>query len=120
MQTAVYRDGVGDNARGTIEGQKFDAFFATLAGTLVFIVVHWLISFVSTRWPAISSLVKGNDTLLIKNGRANWRALRDAHMSSDDLAEDLREQGVEKPQEVKEARLERSGKLSALKKSNQR
>jgi uncharacterized membrane protein YcaP (DUF421 family) len=37
-------------------------------------------------------------------------------MSSDDLDEDLREQGVEKLQEVKEARLERSGKVSVIRK----
>jgi uncharacterized membrane protein YcaP (DUF421 family) len=33
-------------------------------------------------------------------------------MSEDDLAEDLCQQGVKSPREVKEARLERSGKLS--------
>jgi uncharacterized membrane protein YcaP (DUF421 family) len=37
-------------------------------------------------------------------------------MSNADLAEDLRQQGVERPEEVKEARLERSGKLSVIKK----
>jgi uncharacterized membrane protein YcaP (DUF421 family) len=35
-------------------------------------------------------------------------------MSEDDLAEDLRQQGVNNPGEVKEARLERSGKLSVI------
>jgi uncharacterized membrane protein YcaP (DUF421 family) len=37
-------------------------------------------------------------------------------MSADDLAEDLREKGVEKPEDLKEARLERSGKVSVIKK----
>jgi uncharacterized membrane protein YcaP (DUF421 family) len=37
-------------------------------------------------------------------------------MSDDDLAEDLRQQGVSNPEKVKEARLERSGKLSVIKK----
>jgi uncharacterized membrane protein YcaP (DUF421 family) len=35
-------------------------------------------------------------------------------MSPDDLKEDLREQGVENSHDVKEARLERSGKLSVV------
>jgi uncharacterized membrane protein YcaP (DUF421 family) len=91
-------------------------FIATLAATLMFVIVHWLISYLSVRSPTLSDLVKGNDTILIKNGRLDRKALGDAHMSSDDLAEDLREKGVEKPEEVKEARLERSGKLSVVKK----
>jgi uncharacterized membrane protein YcaP (DUF421 family) len=39
-----------------------------------------------------------------------------AHMSDDDLAEDLRQNGIEEPKEVKSARLERSGKLSVIEK----
>jgi uncharacterized membrane protein YcaP (DUF421 family) len=35
-------------------------------------------------------------------------------MSPDDLKEDLREQGVENSHDVKEAGLERSGKLSVV------
>jgi uncharacterized membrane protein YcaP (DUF421 family) len=91
-------------------------FVATLAGTFAFIAVHWLISYASVRSPTLSFLVKGHDTLVIKNGRVDREALRDAHMSTDDLAEDLRQQGVGHQQEVKEARLERSGKLSVVKK----
>jgi uncharacterized membrane protein YcaP (DUF421 family) len=37
-------------------------------------------------------------------------------MSDDDLAEDLRQQGVADPKEVKLAFLERSGQLSVIKK----
>jgi uncharacterized membrane protein YcaP (DUF421 family) len=36
-------------------------------------------------------------------------------MSMDDLMEDLREKGVSRPADAKEARLERSGKLSVIK-----
>jgi uncharacterized membrane protein YcaP (DUF421 family) len=64
----------------------------------------------------LSFLVKGHDTTLIRNGRVDRKALRDAHMSTDDLAEDLRQQGVDNHYDVKEARLERSGKLSVIRK----
>jgi uncharacterized membrane protein YcaP (DUF421 family) len=37
-------------------------------------------------------------------------------MSEDDLAEDLRQEGIETPTQVKMARLERSGKLSVIRK----
>ena len=52
---------------------------------------------------------------MIKNGRVDRTALRDAHMSTDDLAEDLRLEGIANPDDVKEARLERSGRLSVIK-----
>jgi uncharacterized membrane protein YcaP (DUF421 family) len=42
--------------------------------------------------------------------------LASAHMSDDDLAQDLREEGVDAATQVKSARLERSGKLSVIKK----
>jgi uncharacterized membrane protein YcaP (DUF421 family) len=83
---------------------------------LSFIVVHWLVSYFAQSSSTLSFLVKGHDTLLIKNGRVDQSALRAAHMSPDDLEEDLRQQGIKKHTEVEEARLERSGKLSVIKK----
>lgn len=91
-------------------------FVATLVATFIFIIVHWLISFFSESSPALSSLVKGQDTTLIRNGRVDRKALRDAHMSLDDLKEDMRQQGVADADEIREARLERSGRLSVIKK----
>jgi uncharacterized membrane protein YcaP (DUF421 family) len=42
--------------------------------------------------------------------------MHDQHVSGDDLAEDLRQKGVSDASEVKEARLERSGKVSVIRK----
>ena len=70
----------------------------------------------SKDWPSLSFLVKGHDTTLVKDGGRARKAFGDAHMSPDDLAEDLRQQGVANHAQVKEARLERSGKLSVIKK----
>ena len=91
-------------------------FVATLVATFIFIIVHWLISYFTESSTALSSLVKGHDTTLINNGRVDRKSLRNAHMSPDDLAEDLRLQGVVNSEDVKEARLERSGKLSVIRK----
>jgi uncharacterized membrane protein YcaP (DUF421 family) len=91
-------------------------FFASLAGTAALVAIHWLVALVSRDFPSINALVKGHSTLLVQDGRIDIRALRRAHMTNDDLAEDLRQQGVEEPSEVKSARLERSGRLSAIKK----
>jgi len=61
-------------------------------------------------------LPKGNSTLLVKDGLIDTKALQAAHMSVEDLQGDLRENGVSEPSQAKEARLERSGKLSVIKK----
>lgn len=79
---------IGSLASRSVSGTA--PFVATFAATLVFVLVYWLISYLSVRSATLSFLVKGNDTLLIKHGRLNRNALRDAHMSSVDLDEDLR------------------------------
>jgi len=104
---------IGSLASRAISGTA--PFVGSLAGTLVLILLHWLISYFSQNSPTLSSLVKGHDTILVKEGQVDEAALRKAHMSPDDLAEDLRQQGVEGPKQVKEARLERSGKVSLIK-----
>jgi uncharacterized membrane protein YcaP (DUF421 family) len=104
---------IGSLASRAISGTA--PFLASLAATFILIVLHWVISYFSQNSPVLSSLVKGNDTLLVKEGKVDRVALRKVHMSNDDLAEDLRQQGTEGPREVKEARLERSGKVSVIK-----
>jgi uncharacterized membrane protein YcaP (DUF421 family) len=89
-------------------------FPATL-GILVLVLFHWVISWAARGSGVFSGLVKGHSTVLIKNGKVLSGPLADAHMSRDDLDEDLRENGVDKPSEVAEARLERNGRLSVIK-----
>lgn len=105
---------IGSLASRAVSGTA--PFVASLAGTFVFIAIHWIISYFTESSPALSFLVKGHDTILVRDGRVDRNALEKSHMSSDDLAEDLRQQGIEDPGEVKEARLERSGKVSVIKK----
>ena len=105
---------IGSVASRAISGTA--PFFASLAAALSLIVIHWLLSYFTEASPMLSALTKGHDTILIKSGRVDRKALRDAHMSDDDLAEGLRQQGVASPDDVREARLERSGKLSVIRK----
>jgi uncharacterized membrane protein YcaP (DUF421 family) len=91
-------------------------FLASLAGTFMLVLVHWIISYLTEDSSALGGILKGHATVIIRNGRVDRKALQGAHMSPDDLAEDLRLEGIQHPSEVKEARLERSGKLSVIKK----
>jgi uncharacterized membrane protein YcaP (DUF421 family) len=104
---------IGSLASRAISGTA--PFFASLLATFTLILLHWLISYFTEDSVKVGSFLKGQDTIIIRNGRINRRALKNEHMSMDDLAEDLRQEGVQSPKEVKEARLERSGKLSVVK-----
>jgi uncharacterized membrane protein YcaP (DUF421 family) len=99
-------------ARGMTGGAPF---FPALLGVAVLIMVHWVFSWAARDVPWLSGLIKGHSTLLIQHGHIQHDALAKAHMSDDDLQEDLREQGARDPTEVVEARLERSGRLSVIK-----
>jgi uncharacterized membrane protein YcaP (DUF421 family) len=105
---------IGSTAARAITGNA--PFFETLAAVFVLIALHWIISFITSTAPVASAVVSGHSAVLIRNGRVDRKALKRAHMSDDDLAEDLREEGVEAPSKVKEARLERSGKVSVVRK----
>lgn len=105
---------IGSIASRAISGTA--PFFSSLAGTFVLILVHWVISYVTQNSPFLSYITKGNDTVLVRDGKIDRKALAASHMSNDDLAEDLRQEGIETPTQVKMARLERSGRLSVIRK----
>ena len=89
-------------------------YFPSMLALIVLVFTHWLFSYVAWASPALSDFIKGHSTVVILDGKVNREALRAAHVSMDDLEEDLRSKGVDDLKAVKEARLERSGKLSVL------
>jgi uncharacterized membrane protein YcaP (DUF421 family) len=91
-------------------------FFPAMLGVVVMVAIHWLISLAARGSATFSNLIKGDGTLLVEDGEVLQKPLAREHMSRDDLDEDLREKNVGRVSEVKEARLERSGKLSVIKK----
>jgi uncharacterized membrane protein YcaP (DUF421 family) len=90
-------------------------YFPSVLGMIVIIATHWVFSYLARESSWFSTLIKGHFTSIIRDGDIDHRALRDAHMSRDDLDEELRQQGLRDPGKVAEARLERSGKLSVIK-----
>ena len=105
---------IGSIASRAISGTA--PFFPSLVGTFMVILGHWLVSYFTRDSALLSFITMGRDTVLVRDGVVDRRALRGAHMSEEDLCEDLRQKGVESPEEVKIARLERSGELSVIKK----
>ncbi|MDF3063943.1 MAG: hypothetical protein K0S06_4052 [Microvirga sp.] len=93
-------------------------FGPALAASAALIAMHWLFSFVAYYWHGFGIAVKGQPRVLIRDGAPDRNAMRRAHITEHDLHEDLRTEGLDSPVKVREARLERSGKLSVVKRSD--
>lgn len=100
-----------------INGQA--PFFKTLGVSALLVLLHRLLAAAACRWSALSRFVKGRAVVLVKNGQPQRAALRAADISGDDLEENLRLNGnISNLAEVAEARLERNGQISVLKRSD--
>ena len=85
-----------------------------MAGVAAVVAVHWIVSVLAMRSKTVGRLVKGNDTVLIRDGELDGASLRHEHMTQHDLAEELRQKNHRSSSDVQEARLERSGQLSVI------
>ena len=92
-------------------------YFPSVLALVVLVLMHWIMSALARRSSVLAGWVKGHSTVIIRQGTVDAESLRAEHMSGDDLNEDLRTAGVDDPGGVREARLERSGKLSVLTKT---
>jgi len=93
-------------------------FVATIVASFVLVLAHRLLADVSCRWHWVGKLIKGNDNLIIADGRLDEKALKKHNFSKRDLMEYLRLEGVDKIEDVASARLERSGDISVIRKEN--
>ena len=93
------------------------AFFATIGGSVVIVLVHRLFAFIAYHSHWFGWLLKGRPEIIVENGNLIWNAMRRNHISVHDLEEDLRlDAEMEDASKVKIARVERSGDISFIKK----
>jgi uncharacterized membrane protein YcaP (DUF421 family) len=92
-------------------------FVPTTLACLAFVLVHWLLGWLSVRSDLVGRLVKGEKASLYKNGRTNDRNMRRAMVSEKDLAESVRLRiNSDNLQEVEEILIERTGDISVIRK----
>lgn len=92
---------------------------ASVSGTTtacaVLVILHWLMTHLACRWPRLENLLKGHCRLLVDNGQVNREALRQSHLSLDDLLEELRlNANLEDLSRIDKAYKERSGQVSGV------
>ncbi|MDQ2825045.1 MAG: DUF421 domain-containing protein [Verrucomicrobiota bacterium] len=94
------------------------AFFASIGGGFILVLVHRSFGWVACRSHAFGKLIKGCPDVIVENGQPVLRAMRRNHISPHDLEEDLRlDAKVEDLSKVRIARVERSGDISFIKKA---
>jgi uncharacterized membrane protein YcaP (DUF421 family) len=90
----------------------------TLAASAALIFMHWLLSLISLHSHRFGALVKGEERVLVRDGVLDRKAMQKSHVSVHDLYESLRlEAHVDGIEQIREARLERNGRISVLRRS---
>jgi uncharacterized membrane protein YcaP (DUF421 family) len=93
------------------------AFFATIGGGVVLVVLHRLFAHLAYYSHAFGILVKGRPDTIVRDGQCDFEMMRRNHVSTHDLEEDLRLHGhIDDLSKIRLARVERSGDISFIKK----
>jgi uncharacterized membrane protein YcaP (DUF421 family) len=93
------------------------AFFATLGGGVVLVLLHRLFAYLAFYSHGFGILVKGKPDLIVCDGQCDFRTMRRNHLSTHDLDEDMRLSAhTDDLSTIRLARVERSGDISFIKK----
>lgn len=92
-------------------------FFSIIAACLLLILLHRSFSKIAAYSDGFGSWIKGSERLIVKDGEILWEEMHKSNLSEKDLMQNLRLNGnVSDVKNVKEARLERNGDISVIKK----
>jgi uncharacterized membrane protein YcaP (DUF421 family) len=93
------------------------AFFPTVTAGIVLIFVHKVLAIISVDNPTISHLIKGQPVSIYKHGVLNGKNLKKCNLSFGDIMEQVRvELKTNNLDDVEEIMMERTGKISIIKK----
>jgi uncharacterized membrane protein YcaP (DUF421 family) len=91
------------------------AFFATLGGGVILVIVHRLFALIAFHSHAFGVLIKGAPELIIDDGDLVLRTMRRNHISKHDVEEDMRlDASTEDLKDIKKGYVERSGDISFI------
>jgi len=94
-----------------------DSVAGILLASLVIVLMHRLFAILSVHSDTFGRLIKGDKTLLFRDGRTIEKNMSRSLISHKDLDEGIRMEGnVESREAIKAAYLERSGHISVIKK----
>lgn len=89
----------------------------SLVATALLVTLHYLLAKTAFHTRRLGALIKGRPEPLVRDGQILWDGMRRKSLSERDLGEALRlNAGLEDCEQVKEARFERNGDISIVKK----
>jgi uncharacterized membrane protein YcaP (DUF421 family) len=93
------------------------AFFATLGGGVVLVLLHRVFAFLTFYSHRFGILVKGRPDVIVRDGQCDMVMMWRNHVSTHDLDEDMRLSAhTDDLSDIRVARVERSGDISFIKK----
>lgn len=84
---------------------------------VILVIIQLIISYISLKSVKVRKIIDGNPTVIIKDGKLNFKEMTKLRYTLDDLIAQLREQGIKSIEEVNYAVLENNGKLSVFESS---
>jgi len=91
-------------------------FFTSIGASFVLVFLHRFFGWIACRYHPFGKLIKGCPVIIIENGQLRRDQMRRNLISDHDLEEDLRlDAKTEEIEQIKIARLERSGDISFIK-----
>ena len=91
------------------------AFLPTIVAGFGLIFLHRALTWTAVRFHFVGRFMKGSPVVLINQGKVDTEMLRRHSLTSNDLMEDLRLNGIERPEAARSAILERNGEVSVTK-----
>jgi uncharacterized membrane protein YcaP (DUF421 family) len=101
---------VGSNLSRVITGGA--PFWPALAATLALVLAHRALAMAAPRWPPLERWVKSLPVVFVRDGTPDRRAMNWHGISACDLEESLRRHRVERLDAVRQATMERGGKIT--------
>ena len=88
------------------------SIFTSIIPIVVLVTIQLVVSYISLKNVKVRKIIDGNPTVIIKDGKLNFKEMTKLRYTLDDLFAQLREQGIKSIEEVNYAVLENNGKLS--------
>ena len=92
-----------------------DSIFLTVIPVVVLVILEVLLAYISVKSRKFRNVFDGKPSILICNGKLNYKELIKQRYTMDDLLLSLRQQSIKSIDEVEYAFLEPNGKLSVFK-----
>jgi uncharacterized membrane protein YcaP (DUF421 family) len=95
------------------------AFFPTLGGGFVLVILHRILAYWARRSHALGYVIKGRSDIIVRDGKLDEAAATRNRLSEHDIQEDLRLHGnVQDVAEVSMAVFERNGHISVVRRGS--